>query len=490
MGLILHIFIIQLSFTMITVINSNLISDTPLRDNVNDKEKLFEVHELFNRTRRTVVTTKKEHLWNGAIIPYVIEDIFTGLQHRLIKQAMRIWEESTCITFVERIPNIHSKYITITKLNCGCCFLLKPSVRNGGFLSLINSCDKLPIVLHELGHVIGFEHEHNRPDRDDYLEIINENIMKGYEDEFKKQSPHEVETFNQTYDYHSVMHYPSDSFSISWPFETLIPKQGMQNEVQFMGAQIKLSEGDIATTNLLYNCPKCGETFYKPTGSFYFSMNSTRLLMKPTHCEWRIRAAQGERVELVITSLSIYETPKCAVDYLEIRNGYSYNNSVLARYCGDVNVATLTASNILSVAYVKMSQNISNSGFKAYYRTICGGTVNIKTNTPYKIESTNYPDAYPPNQRCSWHFTAPDNHRIALRVHFFELEMSDNCMNDFLMIKAGTEYSSPIIRLECGSQDSWQVNSTGPELSVIFSSDKLIEYAGFSATLYAIPLNN
>lgn len=142
------------------------------------------------------------------------------------------------------------------------------------------------------------------------------------------------------------------------------------------------------------------------------------------------------------------------------------------------------------MTYVKKSESIAYSGFIAYYKTICGGTVNIETNTPYNIESTNYPDAYPPNQRCSWYFTAPDNHLIALKVHFFELEMSDNCIRDFLMTKDGNEYTSPIIRLECGPQDSWQVNSTGPELSVIFSSDKLVEYAGFSATLYAIPLNN
>lgn len=109
---------------MITVINSHVISDSLLRDDVHDKIKSFEFIELFNRTRRTVVTTNKDHLWDGAIIPYEIEDVFTGLQHRLIKQAMRIWEESTCITFVERIPNIHSKYITITKLYCGYLIIL------------------------------------------------------------------------------------------------------------------------------------------------------------------------------------------------------------------------------------------------------------------------------------------------------------------------------------------------------------------------------
>jgi tolkin protein len=34
-------------------------------------------------------------------------------------------------------------------------------------------------VVHELGHVVGFWHEHTRPDRDDHVQIVRENIMTG-----------------------------------------------------------------------------------------------------------------------------------------------------------------------------------------------------------------------------------------------------------------------------------------------------------------------
>lgn len=46
-------------------------------------------------------------------------------------------------------------------------------------ISIGKNCDKFGIVVHELGHVIGFWHEHTRPDRDEHVKIIYKNIMPG-----------------------------------------------------------------------------------------------------------------------------------------------------------------------------------------------------------------------------------------------------------------------------------------------------------------------
>ena len=47
--------------------------------------------------------------------------------------------------------------------------------RGGGpqAVSLGKNCDKFGIVVHELGHVVGFWHEHTRPDRDGYIGMIS-----------------------------------------------------------------------------------------------------------------------------------------------------------------------------------------------------------------------------------------------------------------------------------------------------------------------------
>lgn len=56
--------------------------------------------------------------------------------------------------------------------------------RGGGpqAISIGKNCDKFGIVVHELGHVIGFWHEHTRPDRDEHVSIVRDNIQQGTAD--------------------------------------------------------------------------------------------------------------------------------------------------------------------------------------------------------------------------------------------------------------------------------------------------------------------
>ena len=46
-------------------------------------------------------------------------------------------------------------------------------------ISIGKNCDKFGIVVHELGHVVGFWHEHTRPDRDNHVQIVFKNILPG-----------------------------------------------------------------------------------------------------------------------------------------------------------------------------------------------------------------------------------------------------------------------------------------------------------------------
>ena len=67
-------------------------------------------------------------------------------------------------------------------------------------------------VTHEIMHALGFYHEHNRYDRDQYLKIIWKNIQPGYEKNFQKNTKMDADTSGTPYDPCSVMHYGETSF--------------------------------------------------------------------------------------------------------------------------------------------------------------------------------------------------------------------------------------------------------------------------------------
>ncbi|KAB7500261.1 hypothetical protein Anas_13973 [Armadillidium nasatum] len=68
--------------------------------------------------------------------------------------------------------------MTLTKDNfCG-AFV---GVEKGfNILQMNSKCMNNATILHELYHVLGFEHEHFRSDRDEYVTILYENICPGY----------------------------------------------------------------------------------------------------------------------------------------------------------------------------------------------------------------------------------------------------------------------------------------------------------------------
>ncbi len=54
---------------------------------------------------------------------------------------------------------------------------------------------------------MGLIHEHQRPDRDDYIDIITDNVVPWMMPQFVKYKLTDVDILNTTYDYTSIMHY-------------------------------------------------------------------------------------------------------------------------------------------------------------------------------------------------------------------------------------------------------------------------------------------
>lgn len=63
------------------------------------------------------------------------------------------------------------------------------------------------MYLHEVGHAIGLVHEHQLPNRDDFIEILSQNVQPNMRIWFNKYSAQEVDQMQVRYEYSSVMHY-------------------------------------------------------------------------------------------------------------------------------------------------------------------------------------------------------------------------------------------------------------------------------------------
>lgn len=67
-------------------------------------------------------------------------------------------------------------------------------------------------ILHEMGHTIGLWHEQSRPDRNTYVSVNYDNLIKGSISNFN-QIYDNAQTFGTLFDYASIMEYPAFSFS-------------------------------------------------------------------------------------------------------------------------------------------------------------------------------------------------------------------------------------------------------------------------------------
>lgn len=78
--------------------------------------------DFINKPQRRVTraaTARKERVWDYGVIPYEIDGNFSGGHKALFKQAMRHWENFTCVKFVERSVLEHPNYIIFTERPCG-----------------------------------------------------------------------------------------------------------------------------------------------------------------------------------------------------------------------------------------------------------------------------------------------------------------------------------------------------------------------------------
>lgn len=104
-------------------------------------------------------------------------------------------------------------------------------------------------VIHELLHSIGFYHMQSSTDRDNFVTINYENVVKGAEENFKK---YDSSLFGTNYDLRSLMHYGAHYFSKNSK-PTMEPRD-TNFPLSALGQRIDMTQGDIKRLNIMYKC--------------------------------------------------------------------------------------------------------------------------------------------------------------------------------------------------------------------------------------------
>lgn len=164
---------------------------------------------------------------------------------------MKDIEDNTCVRFSEG-SNAENHYIYVTNnLDEESRSEIGYIHDEGQSLNFGTKTRSKGAIIHEFLHALGFDHQHSAVKRDDYVEIVKENIRGIYMSNLMSKAFAQRSTdFGCGYDYNSVMHYGPYEGSMNGKETIRALKPGAEN----MGQRVGLSPIDICKIRKLYNC--------------------------------------------------------------------------------------------------------------------------------------------------------------------------------------------------------------------------------------------
>jgi len=127
-------------------------------------------------------------------------------------------------------------------------------------LSLGSFCYTKGLSLHEFIHALGFDHEQNRPDRDQYVSMHWDKIREDKKWNFQIMSNAEWNPTGHHYDFQSVMHYSSKNFAKNGIGPTMTRRvAGRDTGEEIIAQRDRPSTIDMQQICAIYGCAEnCG----------------------------------------------------------------------------------------------------------------------------------------------------------------------------------------------------------------------------------------
>lgn len=202
--------------------------------------------------------------WPNGVVYFRWKPDIDPAAKQVTEEAMQIWSAKSCVRFEE----VHE---TCSGSRSRCHPVTMGSDKEGcnahaGYYgqpwqsyNLGTGCHYVGTALHELGHVLGLSHEHERFDRDNYVETVLENVPDTWRRWFKVNPWRTQEAKKLPYDLSSIMHYDAWAFAIDKRYtDPATASIRVKNKDRWgnckIGQRTQLSVGDTLTVSTLYGC--------------------------------------------------------------------------------------------------------------------------------------------------------------------------------------------------------------------------------------------
>ena len=217
---------------------------------------------------------KETVLWPDGIVTYCWNGNFPDSLKTTVQHAFDMWQNYGDIEFVEgqcggyvyeiKLDEEVSAAASTVGYQKKSVLKINPGIRSSFY----------GILLHEVGHCLGLLHEHQHPERDQYISLVNEHFQTEilnsdrFRENFDKVNDIEAITF-LPYDYESIMHYAKSVWGEKDEDGNVLNTIEVldSNFIHIVGQRSSLSQGDIWWLRINY-----GSDHHK----LYFSMQDQK----------------------------------------------------------------------------------------------------------------------------------------------------------------------------------------------------------------------